>query len=122
MKKAKMLKKNYEFKNVLEKRNHFGGRYLDVFLMKNNENINYLGIAVSKKVANSVQRNKIKRYIREAYTNIEDNINNGFNIIIIWKRKVSVEEANFHSIKKDLIFILQKANIYLGKEEIQWKS
>ena len=84
--KAKMLKKNYEFKSVLENRNYYGGKYIEIFIRKNKQKENYIGIAVSKKIAGSVQRNQVKRYIRESYRNIEEQIEIGYNIVINWKK------------------------------------
>ena len=116
MKKIKTLKKNYEFKNVLSKKNYFGGKYIEIFIKKNKKNENYIGIAVSSKIANSVQRNKIKRYIRESYRNICCNIKEGYDIIIIWKKKVEIEKASYTNINNDLINIMGKASL-LKKEE-----
>lgn len=118
MKKTKMLKKNYEFKNVLGKRNYYGGKYIEIFLMNNKEEINYIGIAVSKKIANSVQRNQIKRYIREAYRSLESEIKEGYSIVIMWKKKISIDYASYETIKNDLLFILKRANILKIEENI----
>lgn len=108
---AKMLKKNYEFKNVLEKKNYYGGKYIEIFISKNNKKINYLGIAVSKKIANSVQRNKIKRYVRESYRNIENQVSNGYNIVIVWKKRVEVSNASYKNISSDLLNLFIKSKI-----------
>lgn len=50
IKTTKMLKKNYEFKRVLTKGNRYYGTYLKVFILKNNRDINFLGLAISTKV------------------------------------------------------------------------
>ena len=116
MKKTKMLKKNYEFKNILQKKNYYGGKQIEIFIAQNRQGINLLGIAVSKKIANSVQRNRVKRYVREAYRNIEDQIKEGYSIVILWKKKVDVEKANYHDIKKDLLAIFKNANMFKDKQ------
>ena len=113
-----MLKKNYEFKNVLNQKKYYGGRYIEIFVIKNKDNKNYLGIAVSKKAANSVNRNKIKRYIREAYYIVEDNIINGYSMVILWKKSVAVGDASFYNIKNDLLFLLKRANLLEMKDDI----
>ena len=74
MKKTEMLKKNYEFKKILNKGKHIKGKQIEVFYLKEENSKNFLGIAVSKKAANSVYRNKIKRLIRESYRLLEDSI------------------------------------------------
>ena len=74
MKNTKILKKNYEFKKILNKGKYFQGKQIEVFCLKEDILNNLLGIAVSKKVANSVYRHKIKRLIKEAYRLLEEKI------------------------------------------------
>ena len=45
-----MLKKNYEFQKVFAKKNYYGGKYLEMFVIDNNKQSNYMGIAISKKI------------------------------------------------------------------------
>lgn len=111
MKKTTMLKKNYEFKNVLTRGKRFFGKYIDIYIIRNNLQENKLGIAVSSKVANSVNRNRIKRLIRENYRIIENKINVGNSFVILWKRNKNIEEANFFNIKEDFEQIVKNANL-----------
>ena len=111
MKKTKMLKKNYEFRNILSRGKYYSGKYIEVFLKKNNKNINYLGIAIGVKIAKATKRNKIKRLIRESYKNIENELNMGYSIIFLWKKNVDTINANFENIDTDIKKIFYKANI-----------
>lgn len=110
MKNTDIIKKNYEFKYFLKKGTYIPGKLIEVFLL-NTQNINKLGIAVSKKSGNSVQRNQIKRYIRAAYTDLELNFKNNIGILIIWKKNNKFEYASYKEIKNDLEKILQKKEI-----------
>ncbi len=111
MKKTEILKKNYEFRKVLNKGKFYGGKYIDIFLTKNNKDINYIGIAIGVKLAKAVKRNHVKRLIRESYRLMEEEIKTGNNIVFLWKKKQDIKEANFDNIYKDLKYIFKKAEI-----------
>ena len=110
MKKTEIIKKNYEFKYFFKKGKYYSGSIIEVYLFNNTLNVNKLGIVVSKKIGGSVIRNKIKRYIRSAYTDIEDDINTCCNLLIVWKKSISHEKANYFDIKNELISILKSSN------------
>lgn len=111
MKKTKMLKKNYEFRTVLSKGTYFSGKYIEAFIKKNHKNNNFLGIAISVKIAKAVKRNHIKRLLRECYCLEEDNIKNGYIIVFLWKKKVDIKNATFENIQKDVKYIIDKSGI-----------
>ncbi len=113
MKKTTMLKKNYEFRNVLTRGKKYRGIYLDIYVIKNNLKENKLGIAISSKIANSVYRNKVKRLIRENYRLIEKEINVGNSFVIMWKKHINIEEANFYNIKEDINNFFKSANLLI---------
>lgn len=112
MKKTKMMKKNYEFRNVLSKGQYYSGKCIEVFIKKNHkEKVNCIGIAIGVKIAKAVKRNHIKRLIRENYQFYEKYLKEGYFIVFLWKKKVPIENANFHNIKKDMKTIFDKAEI-----------
>lgn len=89
-----------------------------MFFLKQNNPVNLLGIAVSKKAGNSVYRNKIKRLIRENYRLLEDNINVGNSFVILWNKRVDKKEANFNIIREDMKRIFKKLNILEENKDI----
>ena len=46
---TKMLKKNYEFKNVLSKGKFYVGKKIKIVILNNKKDNNYLGIAIGTK-------------------------------------------------------------------------
>ena len=105
------LKKNYEFKNVLTRGKFYNGKYIELYILKNKKNKNYIGFAVQRKVASAVGRNRIRRLIRENYRLQEKNLKTGYDILILWKRNISAECANFNLIREDMLKLFEKANI-----------
>ena len=104
------LKLNYEFKNVFDKGKYFIGKQVIVYVLKNKYNYNRIGIAISSKLCNSVKRNHIKRLIREAYRK-SDFTKTGYDIVIIWNKKESVNNASYSEIFNDFEKILKKVRV-----------
>lgn len=111
MKKTKMLKKNYEFKNVLTKGKYYSGRYIEAFIRDNNKNYNLLGLAISTKVGKAFKRNYIKRLLRESYKINEDVLKSGKSMVFLWKKNVDTCYANFGNIQTDMNLIFDKADL-----------
>ena len=112
MKNTITLKKNYEFKRILQKGKWYSGKYIRVYLMKeNDETKNKIGFVVSRKAGNSVFRNRIRRIIREAYTKIEKDIQKGYKLIIMWKTKNEVKNLKSTDILEDLQKLMKESEL-----------
>lgn len=121
MKKTEILKKNYEFKNVLTNGKFYRGKEIEIFILKNNKKRNYLGIAIGTKNGKAFQRNKAKRLIRESYSKLESSIIEGNNIVILMNKKFPIENLKFSEVNEDIKKIFLKAEI-LKKEDEIWKK
>ena len=111
MRKIKTLKKNYEFKNVLSRGKSYIGKQIHIYILKNYKNSNVIGIAVSTKECGAVQRNKVKRLIRENYRLIKNNLKEGYDIVFLWNKKERANEANYYIIKEDMKKIFKKSKL-----------
>ena len=113
MRKIKTLKKNYEFKNVLSRGKFYIGKQVHIYVLKNSKDYNVIGIAVSIKECGAVQRNRIKRLIRENYRIIKNNLKQGYDIVFLWNKKERADKADYHIIKRDMLKELKKANLLI---------
>lgn len=111
MKKLKTLKKNYEFKNVLTKGKFYKGKYITIYIKKNNKYENIIGIAISKKIGNAVKRNRLKRVIRESYRLQKNLIKKGYDIVFIWNKEKEVSSAKYSIVSGEMLNLFAKAGI-----------
>lgn len=98
------IKKNYEFRKVYKKGKSIVGKYLVVYYLKNNKFENRIGITVSKKVGNSVIRNKVRRLIKESIIKFDDFLLQGYDIVIV--ARVAASKANYSQIYTNLNYLL----------------
>lgn len=115
MKKTKTIKKNYEFKRILTKGKYLSGKYIECFYLNSNKNENFIGIAISSKIAKANKRNRLKRLIRENYKNIEENIKTGKSIIFLWKKNKDIINGTFKNIEMDLIKIMKDMDMFINE-------
>jgi ribonuclease P protein component len=117
MKKTTSIKKNYEFVRIYKKGKFFVGKYIVIYVMKNNFGSNRLGITVNKKIGKSVRRNRAKRLIRESYRFYEEFIPAGLDIIFVAR---SVEtEYGFAEVRREMKFLLKKMQAF---DQEKWDS
>ncbi len=104
------IKKNAEFLRIYKRGKFFVGKYLVLYVFKNNFKFNRIGITVSKKFGNSVKRNRIKRLIKENYRFYEQFIKTGFDLVFV--ARSSDKAADYTDIKKEMKFLLKKLSIF----------
>ena len=112
MRKINTLKKNYEFRYVLSKGQYFRGKFITIYIKKNNLNKNIIGIAINTKLGKAVKRNQAKRLIRENYRLIKDELLLGNSIVFLWNKNIDLEEPTFFDIKNEMIQLFNKAELF----------
>lgn len=110
MKKINRLKSNDDFQKVFKHGKSFANRQLVLYYLPKQDQLHFkIGLSVSKKIGNAVVRNKIKRYLRQAIHEMEEEIKQEYDLVIIARQPV--KEMNFHQIKKSLTHVLFNSKI-----------
>ena len=108
MKKPFRIKKNDDFQTVFSKGKSFANRQFVIYMYKKEQNVPFrIGLSVSKKLGNAVVRNRIKRCIRQSFTELKAEIKPGWDFIIIARRPAA--EMSCAEVKESLIHVLKLA-------------
>ena len=86
---SESLKSNYDFQRVYKNGKSYANKYLVMYVLENSKGNNRLGISVSKKVGNSVQRNRARRLMKENYRFLKDSITDGYDLIFIARNTIN---------------------------------
>ena len=105
------LKKNYQFRYIYNKGKSSATKFLVIYFVKNGQEINHLGVSVSKKVGKSVVRSRVTRLIKESYRLNEYRIKPGYDIVFI--ARVSANSASYAEINSSLCYLLKKHSLIL---------
>ena len=81
MKRADSLRRKKDFRYTYRAGKSSGGRLCSMVYARNHNQPPKIGFSVSKKIGNSVTRNRAKRRMREALTPLIPSIKGGVNII-----------------------------------------
>ena len=104
------LKKNREFKRVFEKGGYCADGRLTLYILKNGLNDNYYGVSAGKKIGNSVERNRVKRLIREAIRRNAHLTAPGFDIVVLARPGIKGEPLG--SIERSFARLLKRGRAY----------
>ena len=115
MKFSESLKKNSDFRNVYQNGKSYANKYYVMYVLENNQDRNYLGISVSKKVGNSIVRHRICRLVRESYRLHEDMFNSGLNIVVVARK--SAADVSYHETERALLHLSKLHHILIDNQK-----
>ena len=115
MKRCYSLKRNKEFRYVYRVGKSAGSRLMVLIYAKSRNPEVRVGFSVSKKIGNSVMRNRVKRRMRESFRPMIPCVKSGYNLIFIAREPVAQEE--FQNIQKTMRYLLRKAEIFENEQQ-----
>ena len=115
MKFTTSLKNNLQFQNVYKNGKSKANRLLIMYVVENHQDMNRLGISVSKKVGNSVVRHHFCRLVRESYRLHEKIFNSGLDIVVLARK--SAADASYWEIESALLHLAKLHHIIIEETD-----
>ena len=110
MRKTFRVKKNKDFQEIFKNGHSIANRQFIIYKYQNGSVGHFrLGLSVSKKIGNAVVRNRIKRYIRQSFLELKNEIHPAYDYIVIARKPAS--EMSFKEVKNSLIHVLKIAKV-----------
>ena len=96
------LRKQSDFSRVYNHGKSRGGRFAVIIYRKNGLGYTRTAFVASKKVGNSVDRNRARRLMKAAYRSIEPGVRKGYDIIFIARGTISESGCREAEVEKQL--------------------
>ncbi len=110
MRKEERLTKRSDFSAVYQEGKSVADRFLVLYYLPRSISGVKLGISVSRKVAGSVGRNRLKRLVREAWRAQSRQVKPGYHLVVIVR--VAARDASYAQIVQSLAKLTQKAGLW----------
>ena len=104
MRKKEVLRGKKDFNRAYKKGKSIRDRYLVLVYLENSLPYTRTAFLASKKVGNSVQRNRAKRLMKESYRALRDEVIEGYDLIIIARNTINGKKCGEvgDSLKKSM--------------------
>lgn len=104
-----VLRRKSDFTGIYSKGKSVGDRYVVVFYRKNNLPYTRKAFLASKKVGNSVRRNRARRLMKESYRLTNMKVPEGYDLIFIARN--TIVDAKCAEVRKSLESALRRTGV-----------
>lgn len=87
--KSKTLKQNKDFRRLYYRGKNKASSCIVTYVMKKRSGETSYGITTGKKIGNAVKRNRARRLIRTAFSELEQRLNGSYDIVFVARTKTS---------------------------------
>ena len=109
MKMTAPLKENHLFRRAYNKGKTAADSRLALYVRRNGQKTNRLGLTVSTKVGHAVVRNRVRRRLREIYRLNESALACGCDVVVV--ARVQAASSGYHQLEKSFLRLADKLGL-----------
>ncbi|NLK64276.1 MAG: ribonuclease P protein component [Tissierellia bacterium] len=106
------IKKNKDYKSVYNCNNSISDYNLVLFIKKNDYNYSRFGFTTAKKIKKAVDRNLVRRRLKEIVRQKEYKIKEGYDIVLM--ARINAVESNYKSLESSFIKLMKRKKLLKG--------
>ena len=108
------LRNQKDFNRVYRKGDSRGSKYVVVLYSKNRLDYTRTAFVASKKVGNSVQRNRSRRLMRESYYSIGKFVKEGYDIVFVARN--TINDAGKEEVQRSMYGAMKSCGLFKDKK------
>ncbi len=109
MKKTVSIKENHIFRRLYAKGKSGVTPCLAVYVRRNGQKGNRLGLTVSTKVGGAVVRNRVRRRLKEIYRLHEEELRSGWDVVVV--ARVRAAHSSYAALEREFLKTADKLGI-----------
>jgi ribonuclease P protein component len=107
-----ILKKNKDYKSVYNCNNSISDYNLVLFIKKNDYDYSRFGFTAAKKIKRAVDRNVVRRRLKEIVRQKEYKIKEGYDIVLM--ARINSVGSNYKSLEGSFMKLMKRKNLFKG--------
>lgn len=114
MKHTVSLKQNHEFRRLYNKGKSAASPYIALYCRKTNRPVSRLGLTTGVKLGKAVQRNRVRRRLREIYRTHEGQFACGWDIVAV--ARVKAVYSRYSELEKSFMDLAAKLGLLVRED------